>query len=168
MRTITDHSGSPNRVVKEKIMRKRSTWKGAFMGLAALVAVTGWTSAARASNCGDLNNDSRVTIADALLLLQAQNGVPGTYCGAPGGASQCGDINHDGGVGIGDVVILLNFLAGNPTLFPICTGAGSNIPCAGPGAAHDPAIDGISAWAHSTTVQGHIQQNQVWPAGCRV
>jgi len=81
MRTNTNHNGSINRVVKETIMRKRSTWKGALMGLAALVAVTGWTSAARASQCGDLNNDSKVTIADALLLLQAQNGVPGTYCG---------------------------------------------------------------------------------------
>jgi hypothetical protein len=167
MQTITNHNRSLNRVVKETIMRKRSTWKGALMGLAALVAVTGWTSAARASQCGDLNNDSKVTIADALLLLQAQNGVPGTYCGGAG-ASQCGDMNADGGVGIGDVVILLNFLAGNQTLFPICTGSGNPISCTGPGGASAVATDGISAWAHSTTVQGNLTQNQIWPAGCRV
>jgi len=152
--------------VKETIMRKRSTWKGALIGLAALVAVTGWASAARASQCGDLNNDNRVTIADALLLLQAASGLPsGTFCGGAG-ATQCGDMNQDGGISLSDVVILLNFLAGNPPLFPICTGAGANITCAGPGGT-SAAGDGIT-WTNSTTLQGNLTQNQIWPKGCRV
>src|SRR6266849_1674647 len=151
-------------MMKEMTMSMRRTWKGMLAGLLAMVAVAGWSSSARASACGDLNNNGRVTIGDALLLLQAASGLPsGTFCGGAG-ALQCGDMNADGGITISDVVILLNFLAGNPTLFPICTGPGNNSTCTGP-AGTGPSGE---TWTHSTTVQGNVTTNQIWPKGCRV
>ncbi len=146
---------------KETTMR---TWKGMLVGLAVVIAATGWTTPAGASSCGDVTNDNKVNVGDAQLLLQAANNLPGTYCGGLG-ASQCGDMNNDGGVNVNDVVILLNFLAGKPLLTPICTGLGNPIPCSGPGGTG--AVAG-EIWTGSQTITGNITTNQIWPEKCRV
>jgi len=100
-----------------------------------------------------------------LLLLQAASGLPsGTFCGGAG-ATQCGDMNQDGGISISDVVILLNFLAGNPTLFPICTARGQHH-LRGPGGT-SAAGDGIT-WTGSTTLQGNLKPEPDLAQGCRV
>ncbi len=114
--------------------------------------------------CGDLNGDSRLTIADAVILLHAAAFPPGapTLC-AGGGALACGDMNHDGTVSVADVVILLNFLVGNPTLLGICQ-APSDVSCPGPGGS-GPAGE---SWTGQVTVHGNVTTSQSWPTGCRV
>src|SRR5262249_16957230 len=97
--TPTTHTHAVN---EENAMHKGRLWKGMLVGLAAMVAVAGWTASARASACGDLNNDGKVTIGDALLLLQAASGLPSsTFCGGAG-ALNCGDMNGDGAISIAD------------------------------------------------------------------
>jgi hypothetical protein len=128
--------------MKENTMRH--WWKRMLFGAAALAFVAG-ASPVAAATCGDLNNSfpnpnnpdpipDGLSVADAQLLLQVVTGThpsPGTLCGGLG-AAQCGDLNASGGnPTIADLVILLNLIAGNPTLFPPCTGVQSTLACGG-------------------------------------
>jgi hypothetical protein len=126
-----------------------------------------------ASLCGDLNGDGFPKIGDALILLQTVADPPGppTLCNN-GTALQCGDMNQDGTLTIADVVIVLNFLAGNQTLFPICTSAGEPVGCTGPGDGPAgtsvlQATDHTPPWAGQHRITGSINSPQTWIAGCR-
>lgn len=133
-----------------------------WSGLLSLLALLGVGPDLRAAGCGDLNDDGRVTVADALVLLQATTGLPGNYCGGAG-ATACGDITKDGRLDIGDVVVLLNVLVGNPTLYQPCTDVGRHVACPGaPG-------DGPNGehWHGRATISGNVTDNQVWDGGCR-
>src|SRR5579875_3843814 len=106
----------------------------------------------RAAGCADLNNDGRVTIGDAIRLIQAVGvGPSAADCGGAGSLS-CGDLNADGALSVADVVTLLNALTGNPTLFPLCQGKGNVIACSG----------------GKATVTGNLTTNQEWSAACPV
>ena len=127
-------------------------WK-AYRRLAigiAVLATVGTPLIARASQCGDLNNNGSVTTADVTKLRRVIAGLESaaTQCGGAG-ALQCGDIRQDGALAPSDVVVLLNFLAGNPTIFPICQGPGNAIP-------------------RGTVISTNITNNQTWTAGGEV
>jgi hypothetical protein len=127
----------------------KTLWKSMLVGLAATLGVAGWAPQAYATAaCGDLNNNGSVNSGDVVLLLKTvTHAIDGsTLCGGSG-ALQCGDINANGTLSIGDVVVLLNKTVGNPTLFPICTGAPAAIPC-------------------GTTITGDVTTTQTWPGGC--
>jgi hypothetical protein len=132
--------------------RRGRLWTGAVAGLVALAGVTGWTSAANAAQCADLNNDGKITIADAVRLIQAVGIAPNPAdCGGAGSLA-CGDLDADGALGISDVVTLLATLNHNPTLFGLCKGKGNTIACSG----------------GKATVTGNVTNNQVWSNACPV
>jgi hypothetical protein len=136
-------------------MRKKA-WIGVMGGLAAMIAVAGSAPNARAAaSCADLNNDGKITIADAVRLITAvgTNTSNPADCGNMGTLA-CGDLNADGAFSISDVVILLATLSHNPVLFPLCTGPGNAIACSG-----SPL---------KATVSGNITNNQRWTTACPV
>ncbi|HZU59183.1 MAG TPA: hypothetical protein VFA06_25105 [Actinocrinis sp.] len=131
---------------------KGLTWNAMLVGLAGIVGVAAFAPRARAAGCADLNNDGRVTIGDAIRLIQAVGVGPSAVdCGGAGSLS-CGDLNADGALSVADVVTLLNALTGNPTLFPLCQGKGNVIACSG----------------GKATVTGNLTTNQEWSAACPV
>ena len=165
MGTLHNHDHSTI-AKKEKVMRiKGLKWKGALVAIAGLAAVAGSTPSASAALCGDLNNDGKLTVADAVKLQRAIFTPNPADCGGAGSGA-CGDTNPSDGdvLGVGDVVALLANLAGNPTLYALCTGPGNVIACPGPGATGA----GGESWTGQATVTGNITQSQIWPAGCRV
>ena len=159
-----DHRISNNELVKENTMSKwEHWWKRALVAAAVVTAVAGSARIAAAAGCGDLNNDGRITIADAVKLQRAVFVPNAADCGGTGSAS-CGDVNPSvPGLEGSDVVVLLANLGGNPTLFSLCTGVGPDV-CSGPGGSGA----GGETWTSSTTVTGTVSSNQKWKAGCRV
>lgn len=134
------------------VTRRGRKWTGVLAGAVALVGVAAWTSPARASGCADLNNDNKVTIADAVRLIQAVGaGASAADCGGAGSLA-CGDLNHDGNLSISDVVIMLANLTGNPTLLPLCQGQGPTVPCVG----------------GKATVTGNVTKTETWSNACPV
>jgi hypothetical protein len=122
-----------------------------LMGLVALAGVTGAARTAAAA-CADINNDGKVNIADAVRLIQAVGGsASAADCGGAGTLA-CGDLNADHSLGVSDVVIMLAQLTHNPTLFPLCQGAGTAIPCV----------------AGKATVTGTVSSTQTWSNACPV
>jgi hypothetical protein len=131
--------------------------------LAGFVAlgVAGWAQTAAAVTCADLNNDGKVNLADAVRLIQAVGAGPNAAdCGGGvgGGTLACGDLDHNGAITISDVVIMLAQLTGNPTLFPLCQGAGTivNTPSA------------CTAGGGKFTVSGNVGSTQEWSANCPI
>ncbi len=112
----------------------RRSWKVAFVGLLASVALV---SNATAQTCGDLNNDTNVNTIDALLLSQCLAGggtcpavSPGPLC-STGSLIDCGDVFGDGDVSVSgltaDLGTLALQLAGLATLFDGCDGPGPDV-----------------------------------------
>jgi len=127
-------------------------WKGMLVGLAGVIGTMVWAPRVDAAQCADLNNDGKITIADAVKLIQAVGGAPNPAdCGGQG-TLQCGDLDASGGLGVSDVVIILAQLSGNPTLFPLCQGAGNTIACS----------------AGKATVSGSVSTTQVWSTACPI
>src|SRR5262245_66031749 len=78
---------------KETTMIKRRKWKGALLlGAVTMAATVGKAQIAAAAICGDLNNDTRLTIADAVRLQKGVLSPQASDCGNQGTA-QCGDVN---------------------------------------------------------------------------
>lgn len=128
----------------------------------ACVAVIGWfpgNAVAQPANCGDINNDGQITIADLSALR-----VP--LISPACAATNCFDVNASGGFDPGDDTVLDRFLLGGGTmaqpgrdrgeqnlLFDLCTGSPPPIGCRGPG----------------NPLSGTISANQTWPGpadGC--
>ena len=133
-------------------MKVKRMWKGVLLGLAGLVGVGGWAPSAHAAQCADLNNDGKITIADAVRLIQAVGvGSNPADCSGAGSLS-CGDLDANGSLGVSDVVILLATLTNNPTLFPLCQGPGNAVACVG----------------GKATISGHVTTTQRWTTACPV
>src|SRR5262249_8409352 len=78
--TTSTSSSRKGQSMNEK--RRGRLWTGAVAGLVALAGVTAWTPAANAAPCADLNNDGKITIADAVRLIHAVAfGSSGADCG---------------------------------------------------------------------------------------
>ena len=93
-----------------------STWKGMFLGLAALASVA-MANRAFASACGDLNNNGISDPGDSTILVQRIFGGPNAGdCGGLG-TLQCGDINGSGTLTVADLTVELNLVAQNPVIF---------------------------------------------------
>jgi hypothetical protein len=159
-----------NELQKENVMRKTGyRWKGAFLAAAALAFVAGSARTGATAQCGDLNGDGQLGIADAIRLQKAVFAPSSADCGGAGSAS-CGQVNKQandppGKVSGADVVVLQAVLAGNPTLFGLCQGSGTSAcPAAGP-----PVTGaGGETWTSRVTRSGTIAQSEIWPTGCRV
>src|SRR5262249_14948780 len=120
--------------------------------VALCVATAVWSTGARASMCGDLNGDGRLTIADAVRLLKATIAPNPADCGSLGSA-QCGDVDRVDGVtlGLGDVLLLLNHLAGNAGIVPLCMGDPTHVCTPSPGAG-----PGGETWSTRATLSGYL------------
>jgi hypothetical protein len=65
---------------------------------------------------GDINDDGRITVRDAELILEIVTGklIPTTE------QKKRGDLNGDGRIGSGDSIIISRYLEGSADTFPIC------------------------------------------------
>jgi len=150
---------------KENTMRHwRTKWMAGLLGVAGVLALAGSVRNAGAASCGDLNGDSKLTIADAVRLQKAVFGSSAADCGGLG-SDQCGNVNVPDNdlIGPADVVALQNALAGRPNLYPLCGGVGPSICIANAGSG-----PGGESWTSRATVTGNITASQHWTAGCRV
>jgi len=72
---------------------------------------------------GDINADSSVNMADAILALKVMSGMDST------GVSLSGDVNADGKIGMAEVIYILQYVAGLRTDAPVL-GVGAKFPIA--------------------------------------
>src|SRR5262249_60224250 len=136
---------------KETPRIKRRRGKGALLlGAVTMAGTVGMAQIAAAASCGDLNNDTRLTIADAVRLQRGVLSPQASDCGGAGTAS-CGDVNPSvPGVDGSDVTVLLANINGSSGLFALCTGVGTDV-CSGGGAARGRG----GGRAHPSTVTAH-------------
>ena len=67
------------------------------------------TAAAYAGDCGDVNDDTKVNVGDAVYLINyIFKGGPAPVCGPETG--NCGDVSGDIRVNVGDAVYLINYI----------------------------------------------------------